>query len=86
MKLGPRELLDLVAEKASALRAAGVQTITIGTLSFSLSPYEPPPVAGSGAASEDENSDPLFDPATYAGRMVPGRARPSSDDGVEDGS
>lgn len=79
-KTTPADLLDLLITKAPDLRAAGVRTVAIGTFSFALTPHEPPATTAPPPDVEHETNDPLFDPATYASRMIPGRARPGAPD------
>lgn len=65
--------LALIAERAPALRRAGVTQITDGDCSFTLAPFEPEPVAQPRLEQvADDNSDPLFDPASYPDGKVPG--------------
>lgn len=79
------ELLDLIASRASALRQAGVLSVELEGVAFTLAPPEPPDPApvqnASGEDSDDLPRDPLRDPATHGlfggdARPLPRRARP----------
>jgi hypothetical protein len=69
------ELLDLVTERAPALRDAGVARVALGDLAFELAPAAPPAAdqAKTEEAEEEEEGDVLRSPWTF-GR--PGRDAP----------
>ena len=56
-------LIDLIIERAPALRAAGVLQINLGGSSFVLSPAQPEP--DDGQQDDDPIPDALHDPATF---------------------
>ena len=75
------EIVNLLAERAPALRAAGVTSFTIGDFAVDFAPHEQPPPPPRRRADEDDpapdaSSDPMQDPATYGGGRVPGFTRP----------
>jgi len=64
--------LSIIAERAPALRQAGVLTISDGDCAFSLSPFERELPKDQLPKIADDNNDPLFDPASYPDGKVPG--------------
>lgn len=79
------KLIDLVIERAPALAAAGVTSLTVdGTLSITLAPPTGPtdlrglqmPDTDEGAGPPPTHIDPMQDPSTYPGGRVPGFTRP----------
>lgn len=73
----PRELLDLLIEKAPALRAAGVIVFEAGTLKANLMPADPPEVKQEPA--KPSGTGDLNDPALYPGGIVPGYGPPTDE-------
>ena len=74
----PKELLDLIAEKAEALRKAGVQQIELEGCAFVLTPWFDPKLLTS--PPDEEPKSIWDDPATFAhtGRKgVPRLRRPN---------
>lgn len=76
------KLIDVIVDKAAALRRAGVLEVEIDGLSFGLLPL----AVGSEGAAEDvqakpEPPNPFDDPASYPGGIVPGYGTP---DGYDD--
>lgn len=66
------ELLELIAERAPKLRAAGIRgRVSLGDVSFELDAAAAD-TTGDQTAEEDEIDDPLKDPATFGYR--PGSA------------
>lgn len=79
-ELGPRAWLDLVIEKAPALRDAGVTCVHFDKVMIELAASDAPArVAATPESEVVDEIDPLLDPATYGGR-VPGFRRPADDD------
>jgi len=77
-------LLDLIAARAPALRQAGVLSVELDGVAFTLAPPEPPdpvPETRSPDDAEDVPRDALRDPATHglfgedARRPMPRRMR-----------
>lgn len=65
--------IDLVLERASELRAAGVLSIGLGGCNATLAPAEP--TIDTSKIKVDEVQaprDPFHDPASYPGGYVPG--------------
>ena len=63
-KATQRDMLDLIIDKASDLRKAGVLVVQLGDgCSFQLAPFEPEPTKAPAEAKPDD--DPLNDPVTY---------------------
>lgn len=86
VKPTPAELLRLITEHAPALRAAGIQHLSIdGAFSVALAAPDAP--SGAVLADEppaEEYSDPLLDPLTYGNRShVPGIQRDRDDEDSE---
>ena len=72
----PRELIDLVIERADALRKAGVRRLEIGGAVIELAPHEVELHDEDAEPRSDRYVDPLDDPATYGLRgFVPGFQR-----------
>ncbi len=69
--------LAAITEAAPALRKAGVLTVAVGGVAFTLAPnVEPPPDEKKQQVTEpDWGMDPLNDPSTYVGGRVPGFTR-----------
>lgn len=73
---GAAELMSLIAERAPALIAAGVTSLSIDGFAVTLAP--PPPVPANVPKPEEsprQHIDPLRDPSTYPGGRVPGFTR-----------
>lgn len=72
-----REVLTLVAEKAPALRTAGVLELELGELAFTLAPSEPALPTGTQEGGDDMGidddrpSNPLDDPRTFGRKKAP---------------
>lgn len=66
-KLQPSDWLDLIAEKAPALRKAGVTSLDLDGVCIELAPVEPEYAQPGKGIRElaDELSNPLDDAATY---------------------
>lgn len=67
--------IDLVLERAAALRSAGVTAIGFDGCTASLLPAEPPPPKFDDVKNDDrppDGLDALNDPHTYPGGIVPG--------------
>jgi hypothetical protein len=86
----PADLLDLVIDRAPRLRASGVRCVQIDGLRVELDPVEVAPVFQTislGSEPEEQDIDPLFDPATYGRKSgTPGfdiSDESTSDDGHE---
>lgn len=75
--LSPAELLDLVTSNAPALIAAGVASVQIDGLSFTLASSVPrkPEALPEAAPTPRQHVDPLRDASTYPGGRVPGYTR-----------
>jgi len=103
MTIKPSDLLTLIATHAPKLRAAGVKSLTIEGVSMELLPAEPPPAprptAKELAAAQAASAvplDPLDDPMSYPGGVVPryasetpeprsrGRRKPPTDEHDDD--
>lgn len=73
------DTLDIVISRASALRDAGVTSISVGSLRVVLTPlgglppYDPP------AGDDGDLNDPLEDPITYGKARSPGFDPPTDD-------
>ena len=78
--------LDYIAEKAKALRAAGVRKLVIDGLTLELDPPDSPELAPDKATysslTDLPDADPLNDPATFGRRdgSVPGFDKTRRDD------
>jgi hypothetical protein len=72
----PAALLDLLIDRAAALHAAGVTSITIDGLSATLAAPAPPASTPVAEPDEGPHIDPMYDPATYPGGRIPGFTRP----------
>ena len=71
--LDPASWLTLVAQRAPELRRAGVESISLAGCSIKLAPWSEPLGKPEAATLEGpDDSNPLFDPANYAGGIVPG--------------
>lgn len=68
------ELLTLIADRAEALRKAGVLVVQVDGFSAQLAPWTEPGQPDRSVA-EPTYSDPLLDPSTYPGGRVPGFER-----------
>jgi hypothetical protein len=77
-KLTAAETLTLIADRAEALRKAGVLVVQVGEFSAQLAPWNDPGQPDRSPA-EQTYSDPLLDPATYPGGRVPGFEREPSE-------
>lgn len=79
VKQKPADLLTLIADRAFALRKAGVQRVELDGMAFTLLPYHEPPASVTERTEMDvEESDPLLDPATFGlapGSRLPGFTR-----------
>lgn len=71
-KTSPAAILTLIAQRAEALRKAGVTAVTIDNFSVQFAPYAEPSRESESADDEPRMTDPLHDPATYQGGVVPG--------------
>ena len=69
-----REWIALVLEQATALRAAGVLSISIDgrSVTFAELPFVPAKDDSKPDEQEPDNVDPFHDPASYPGGIVPG--------------
>lgn len=67
----PADWLTLIAESAARLRQVGVQSLSIGDVSVTLTPWQESGKV-EAAPMPQESSNPLFDTATYAGGDIPG--------------
>ena len=67
----PADWLSLIAESATRLRQVGVQTLSIGDVSVTLTPWQEGGKV-EVAPMPQESSNPLHDSSTYAGGFVPG--------------
>jgi hypothetical protein len=70
--------LDVIARAAPGLRTAGVLDLVMPGLTLRLAPPDPPPMTEANRAALDEqisarrrSSDPLDDPDTFMGGVVP---------------
>ena len=71
--MSPADWLTLIADRAPALRAAGVTELELDGARVLLAPHVPPPDKTAPTRQlPEESSDPLGDAATYAGGIVPG--------------
>lgn len=76
----PAELLDLIADRAPALRRAGVTELELDGFSIKLAPHEPEQIQHEATESEQSPARPqslLDDPESYGlppGSQVPGFA------------
>lgn len=72
------KLVDLLIEKAPALREAGVLTLTLGEMTVQMAPHytDPGEVGGTGDFVGNPHSDPVMDPSAYQGGFVPGFPKP----------
>lgn len=78
VKQKPSDLLTLIAERAEALRKAGVSSVQLDGVAFTLHPYQPAPVSERTDTDVDEPADPLDDAATFGlppGSRLPGFTR-----------
>ena len=71
----PAELMDLIADRAAALIAAGVTSLTIDGFSVQLAKPTPAATAEPAKPRAKQHVGPLLDPATYPGGRVPGFTR-----------
>lgn len=62
------ELLDLLVERAPALRAAGVHRVELDAMNFDLLPQLPEHGEAAGDKPQ-EHLDPMNDPATFGGAV-----------------
>jgi hypothetical protein len=70
------EIIELIIAKAPQLRKAGVQSVELDEVSFTLAPADPPDATPTADDGEDDEVDALHDPATFGRRKtVPGRRR-----------
>ncbi len=68
------ELLDLIIDRAPRLRSAGISSVNLESISFTLAPADAPIEV---AADDEDEVDALHDPATFGRRKsVPGQRRP----------
>ena len=75
------ELVDLLIDKAPALREAGVLSLELGEMKVEMTPVytDPGDIGGTGDwAGNVGHSDPLMDGATYPGGRVPSFPRPTT--------
>jgi len=77
------ERLALIAERAPALRMAGVLNVADGECSFTLAPFEAEPPKVELSKVPDDNRDALFDPDSYPDGKVPGYNLTDNLDGEE---
>lgn len=80
------QLLELLADKASALRAAGVRRVELEGLKFEIAAPEMVPTQV-GANEEADEHDVMNDPATYGlapGSRLPGFTRRPREEDEED--
>lgn len=71
-RLSPERWLTLVEERAPGLRLAGIESVEIAGCVVRLLPWVPLPDGSKRVAEPEPSSDPLFDPASYPGGIVPG--------------
>lgn len=67
--------LDLLSERADALRTAGVSSVAVDGLSATFLPLAPPQPSFADIKLDDQIPDGLpahLDPRTYPGGIVPG--------------
>lgn len=71
----------MVIAKAPALRAAGVTSVELGEVKFTIAPPEPALAQlATGGADDPEPGDPLRDPYLYGmNRGTPGYGAPADD-------
>lgn len=75
------ETLTLIAEKAPALRAAGVRVIDVDDVHVELAPADPPEANADAKSDEDEDDlDPLDDPRTFGRKKTVPKRRSTEDD------
>lgn len=75
------DTLSLIAERAPALRAAGVRVVDVENVHFELDPPEPPEPKLLPDADQDEDEvAPLDDPMTYGRRKTVPRRHDFEDD------
>jgi hypothetical protein len=80
--LPPAELLDLVIEKAEALRRVGVLELELAGCSLKLAPFEAEAPASTEEPAHVGHVDPLSDPRTFGLHgQVPGFERLHQQDG-----
>ena len=81
-KTSGAEWLRLLAEKAPALRAAGVLHLELEGMTVDLARAEPEATKAEPFEPDRDEMDPLLDPATYGWReRVPGfRRQPRDED------
>jgi hypothetical protein len=78
------ETLQVIIDKAPALRAAGVPTVTVGDLTFALEPLAVTPARTDDEKAEEQAAERvaasrgqgLDDASLYPGGTIPRRARP----------
>lgn len=76
-ELNEREMLDLLIEKAPALREAGIYHLTFGGVEVQMQPHvEDREVGGTGDYVDETFSDPVMDPRTYQGGRRPDFRKP----------
>lgn len=85
MELTPAQMLTLIAERATELRAVGVRRVELPGLVLELAPgeaAEPSSAAIVPPLELVEDPDPLNDPVTFARRdgSIPGFKRSTDDD------
>ena len=74
--------LDVLIEKAKGLRSAGVSNLAMGSISINLLPEEATdPGVKRSEPEQKDFADPLDDPASYGGGVVPGFKRLREDQG-----
>lgn len=79
--LSPEALLDLLVKRAPGLIAAGVTSVTVGSLSATLAAPQPTSAPETAKpAPAKPHIDPMRDASTYAGGRVPGYTRPDDRD------
>lgn len=86
-KMSPiEELLEMVERRAPALRVAGLGSLRVDGFEIFLRDPDPRAVeigAAEARVQEEDDADPLNDPATYPGGRVAGFQRPDSTDDDE---
>jgi len=60
--------LETIVKQAPALRKAGVASLSVGTVTISLVPPDPPQTAGMDGEAESDR-DPIDDGDTYGGEV-----------------
>ena len=74
-------LAKSVAAVAPALREAGVLSLDLGVVSFTLRPPDPPQDTTPGRPDDaPEPANAFDDPASYPGGVVPGYGAPRDDE------